>query len=69
MTSSLALLPRPPNRAHLDDGYDFYPDDWLVACALDPYGIGVFEHGYAQQGSFTVSDLAYDSIDYRSFAL
>lgn len=63
------LLREERDVAALDDGYELYPDEWLVACALAPYNLGVFEHGYSGQGSFTVKDLVYESIDYRSFAL
>lgn len=49
----------------LDEGYDFYPDDWLVHCAQEPFELGIFEHGRLEEGSVTAHDLAYDSIDYR----
>jgi len=54
--------------ATLDEGYDTYPDDWLVACAEEPVSLGVFEHGWAVDGTFTNRDLEYDYIDYRSMA-
>lgn len=54
--------------APLDEGYDFYPDDWLQHCAREPFQLGVFEHGRTTDGTFTVSDLEYDYIDYRSLA-
>jgi hypothetical protein len=54
--------------APLDEGYDTYPDDWLVACAQEPTVLGVFEHARTVDGTFTARDLAYDYIDYRSMA-
>jgi hypothetical protein len=62
------LLREERNYAPLDDGYDFYPDGWLQACARDPYRLGVFEHGRVVDGRFTAKDLAYEFIDYVSFA-
>jgi len=52
--------------APLDEGYDHYPDDWLQACAREPYEIGVFEHGRLVDGTFTARDLEYSYLDYRS---
>ncbi len=54
------------DHAPLDEGYGFYPDDWLQIAAREPYLLGVFEHGDLVEGTFTRADLRYRYIDYRS---